>query len=1002
VSPRKRRPAARAGGSRDPHPERRSNAASASIGGEPDQGRRTAVSRADLVRLAVALDDAELARLAQGLGYRAVEPPKRPSPEVSGTDAMAPGAAPVVPASAIRQHRAYYLTERHQLTPPPRRDAPPAPKLDSSPPEPLPQTPPLVPWSRLWPLLRAALSELAERQRVDVLRLVAAQARLHPLRRLPRLNAPRWAPAGQLLLDLSPRLYPFWGDFAAIKRVVPRLRGRTGLEILALEQGPEGSVRAWDGEDWSVPRPYRAPAADVPVLILGDLGCLGAAAERQAWERLGRQFRVNGRQTVVLTPCPSRWWDPELAGLYFPVVLDRAAHIPARPAGARPWPAQAVDPQDALQHDPGARRLLALLDACLAISPALLRHLRHWLAAGCADVGSEAAAWQHPARQAGAFALLPGPPDESEQLQRAHSDSLRADERQRAWDLILAQQQAQQSSRAVRMEERIRQAAVLGAPDPQAEDFQDEVAKALETARGQEDWAQEQFLTGWIGRLGARMTPNAWDYSPRSEALWVAANPRATTDGAVLPSGLDIHRALAAQRGTGQAQIWRIVQRGEWLEIASEIAPEAPFLSGSPVAGRVFSADPVAQVHENRPDAPALSLPLRELGRLPLNEHGWRIRTEHEELVIAPLDRPAWAHTLGSDRDGLFVGFDDGYGARCAYWCGPGAPDWPSRREYSASVFSEPLARGFFLDDEQFRSLGRQTLALPFGSQSLGSDAYGIRATLWFKSAIIDLRWIWPGEFLMGSPKSEEGRLANETLHQVILTRGFWLAETACTQTLWEAVMGKNPSYREDAECPVENVSWDDVQRFLERLNAELVARQSAEASSPRFRLPTEAEWEYACRAGTTRAYSFGDTFDSERANSGSAAVKVRSLPPNPWGLYEMHGNVWEWCQDWYGDYPEGPVVDPAGPATGVLRVLRGGSWFDVAHSLRSAYRYPSDPGHRLHYDGFRLALGPELGQAGESKPARSETGQTAQGASGSERKAGAVGSRGASGKRAP
>jgi hypothetical protein len=159
-------------------------------------------------------------------------------------------------------------------------------------------------------LARAALSELAERQRIDVIRLVAAQARLHPLRRLPRLRAPRWVPAGQLILDLSSRLYPFWGDFAAIKGVVPRLRGRTGLEILCMEQGPEGPVRAWDGQDWSVPRPYCAPVADVPVLILGDLGCLGTPAERQAWERLGRQFRANGPQAVVLTPYPSRWWDP--------------------------------------------------------------------------------------------------------------------------------------------------------------------------------------------------------------------------------------------------------------------------------------------------------------------------------------------------------------------------------------------------------------------------------------------------------------------------------------------------------------------------------------------------------------------------------------------------------------------------------------------------------------------------------------------------------------------
>jgi sulfatase modifying factor 1 len=239
-------------------------------------------------------------------------------------------------------------------------------------------------------------------------------------------------------------------------------------------------------------------------------------------------------------------------------------------------------------------------------------------------------------------------------------------------------------------------------------------------------------------------------------------------------------------------------------------------------------------------------------------------------------------------------------------------------------------------------------------------------------------RWIAPGVFLMGSPEGEPERWAErETQHEVTLSRGFWLADSACTQAWWRAVMGNNPSqFQTDSNHPVETVSWHDAQAFIAQLNAQVQGLQA--------RLPTEAEWEYACRAGTTTPFSFGDNITPEQVNydgnypyAGGVkgqyreqTVPVKSLPPNPWGLYEMHGNVWEWCQDWFANFSPSPQQDPIGPLEDQYRVLRGGSWRSDGRFVRSANRDWDEPDFRDDDTGFRLALGPIGEQAQVPGPA--------------------------------
>ena len=214
---------------------------------------------------------------------------------------------------------------------------------------------------------------------------------------------------------------------------------------------------------------------------------------------------------------------------------------------------------------------------------------------------------------------------------------------------------------------------------------------------------------------------------------------------------------------------------------------------------------------------------------------------------------------------------------------------------------------------------------------------------------LLELVWCPPGTFTMGSPSDEAGRFNDETRHRVTLTKGFWLGKTEVTQRQWEAVMGANPSHFRGADLPVETVSWDGCQEFVRKLNGK--------AAGGKFRLPTEAEWEYACRAGTFGPYA-GSLADMGwySENSGKMPLAAGQKRANAWGLYDMHGNVFEWCQDWYGDYPAGNVTDPAGPGSGVSRVYRGGSWFNNARFCRSGVRIRSSPVYRFNFLGLRLA----------------------------------------------
>ena len=224
------------------------------------------------------------------------------------------------------------------------------------------------------------------------------------------------------------------------------------------------------------------------------------------------------------------------------------------------------------------------------------------------------------------------------------------------------------------------------------------------------------------------------------------------------------------------------------------------------------------------------------------------------------------------------------------------------------------------------------------------------------------------GTFMMGSPESEEARFEDETQHEVTISKDYYLGVHEVTQAQYEKVMGTKPSYFQGDEIkgsstnnPVESVSWLDAVEFCKKLSD----LPEEKAAGRVYRLPTEAEWEYACRAGSKSAYSFGESSKSLGdyawfdGNSNNQTHPVGEKKANAWGLYDMHGNVWEWCSDWYGEYPNGAVSDPVGPREGSDRVNRGGGWFIRAADCRSALRGRDYPSNRNDGHGFRVALSP-------------------------------------------
>jgi len=290
-------------------------------------------------------------------------------------------------------------------------------------------------------------------------------------------------------------------------------------------------------------------------------------------------------------------------------------------------------------------------------------------------------------------------------------------------------------------------------------------------------------------------------------------------------------------------------------------------------------------------------------------------------------------------------------------------------------------------NDPEFWTTGEP----PAWADNWGHDHYGPWVEFVLNDICQRMRWINPGNFFMGALENERSFYKQESWdqgffdqqipqHKVTLTQGFWIFDTTVSQGLWQTVMKDNPSKFKHPENPVENVSWNDCQEFIYKINQQLPGLD--------LTFPSEAQWEYACRAGTGTTFSFGEEIDLTQVNFSSSDKKgeflnktaaVKAYPPNPWGLYQMHGNVLEWCLDGLREFTENSVKDPLGATgAGTERVLRGGSWYGTARSCRSAARSRNRPDLRSVSIGFRCAR-VQASQAKEAQPALEGGSRTAE-----------------------
>jgi len=878
----------------------------------------------------------------------------------------------------------------------------------------------LIPWARLWPVVQALLSQLKRTRQPDIPKLVRTIANGDIPIRIPRRIRQQWAASVQVLVDRPERTELFNEDYNQLLEQLQQLRGTTGFKVQRVLERPGTVVRIRQADTYQHCH-WHLPEGGTQIFILSDLGLLDQSGRAlQDWLQFGRRLQAAGFRPLVLIPLPIRYLTPELIAVFDCVCWSRQGDL-----RIVRWVAS-MRQQD--KDRQGAKDLLAWLSPAARVEPALLRAVRHRLPALHYDVGTEAAAWLHEDVEPTSIGFY------------FRHNNIEA-HRRRFRELAIQQPALANTIVRVLREyhahvfpTQLHEEMLILADLLDEESLNDiKTAYKDDIARANQHWKRllkalnekaegTHGLPAFAGHCFKRQHRDMWQswYSQHLPAMWgvlmreyYASLPERLPDffddsseakrlalAFMNKAGVELCDYVLFQRGVNNL-------RGGTRQSYEQ--GEEGFRTGTPLAEfRVRSQFALNQRQHADGKQENLLLPLnnQDIHDFQFREkERQQIHIAGEVLTIEGFIKLGWEWLIAHDYEkdnALYaeVVNDQGEVFRW-YWNPPSASYFMEQDVKTNARNQERLSyRGLwyseYIDDIY-------SLKCPEWANTVGWNQFGLYADVEIFDIIQRFRWIEPTSFLMGSPENEKGRYDNEVQHSVILTQGYWLADTACTQALWEAVMHDNPSHFKGESLPVENVSWNGIQGFIEKLNQY--------NSELKLRLPTEAEWENACRAGTTEAFNlkgelsldnvnYRGTWDYKSNEWGDGAlkqtvdVKSEKYQPNAWGLHQMHGNVWEWCQDWYADYPTESAVNPQEPDSGSRRVLRGGSWVNGGRYCRSAYRSRFDPSNRIHNVGFRLARGHELSAV--------RTVKAGQQPAGSRERSGARGGQTGDGLRAP
>ncbi|GJL76005.1 formylglycine-generating enzyme family protein [Nitrosomonas sp.] len=820
---------------------------------------------------------------------------------------------------------------------------------------------PLMPLSRLLPFLLNSLGRLVMNGRIDHRKLARQISQGKPLRRLPYRNQQRWPQRLHIIVDCRTALEPFWPDFESLVAALKKLLGEEAVDAVRLDDDRldrnDCLCIAWPGECESNRywRRWQPPAVDTSILILSDLGEAEPNGHAQIrWQRFSRRLQTHTAPILTLSPARQSPENRLVCRLFRPNPFNDWHSLPRHPG-------RDGFAQDASEHeqlDEELNDILAQLSVLPLVDSGLLRRLRDALQWGGSAL--ESVIWNHPDMlQMGLGIRLKASAAEFYR-QRYQQKFAKSDTARKIWTIVEDHHQA--AFAGLKQLEKFNQCLLEDTHDEVMLNYMRSVCATL--AHSGEDAGRRRALQQQCRTILASKPDSVWihrnqayrDLGYQLFAFAYEDEIRAGKWPHKLEPGFDPVQLqwLFDEKQSEQQVTWLVAQTGDQGQFVL-LQHDKTEADGETVVAPICSLQAQAQI------PPILALPSGE--RIPI-QHGTQVNVPHERAIelhtpwqrleLTAAEKPAWAHAIFWDDNQLRAAMTIAGTTHQFTWMS----DQTDNASASVCRWINQNPR----DVVQF-------------------DDYGLYFDLTIDGVTQRFRWIDPGTFQMGSPETEAERNNDELLHPVTISKGFWLADTACTQALWQAMMDENPSYFKGESLPVEQVNWDDVQAFIKTVNSQFAGLQ--------LRLPIEAEWEYACRAGTETPFSFGDTITTDQVNfdgnypyaggkkgiDRSKTVAVKSLPANPWGLYEMHGNVWEWCQDWYGEYPKDLAVDPQGPPSGGGRVVRGGSWVNVGRGVRSADRYRYAPDLRFNSLGFRLALGHvEPGQGSfDEQPLRDE-----------------------------